>query len=96
MAISLLRLKYIESMNIISSDKIAIDIALVRQLVDTQFPQWAALPIRPVESPGWDNRTFHLGETMSVRLPSAEGYVPQAAKEQHTMNAIVNEYEQQL
>lgn len=69
-------------MNIISSDKIVIDTTLVRQLVDTQFPQWAALPIRPVESPGWDNRTFHLGETMSVRLPSAEGYVPQAAKEQ--------------
>ena len=30
----------------------------------------------------WDNRTFRLGDTMSVRLPSAEGYVAGVAKEQ--------------
>lgn len=63
--------------------KVRIDVGQVRQLVDTQFPQWAMLTLKPVEFPGWDNRTFHLGETMSVRLPSAEGYVPQAAKEQY-------------
>jgi aminoglycoside phosphotransferase (APT) family kinase protein len=31
---------------------------------------------------GWDNRTFRLGEEMLVRLPSAERYVAQVAKEQ--------------
>ena len=30
---------------------------------------------------GWDNSTFRLGDTLSVRLPSADGYVPQVAKE---------------
>lgn len=33
-------------------------------------------------SGGWDNRTFHLGDDMAVRLPSAEGYTPQVDKEQ--------------
>ena len=32
-------------------------------------------------SGGWDNRTFHLGDDMAVRLPSAEGYAPQVEKE---------------
>jgi aminoglycoside phosphotransferase (APT) family kinase protein len=49
--------------------------------VATQFPQWAGLPIRPVERDGWDNWTFHLGNDMKVRLPSAMGYAEQAEKE---------------
>jgi aminoglycoside phosphotransferase (APT) family kinase protein len=64
-----------------ASAKIDIIAALVRQLVATQFPQWADLPIRPVEIDGWDNRTFHLGDHMAVRLPSAAGYAPQVDKE---------------
>ena len=56
---------------------------LVRRLVSAQFPQWADLPIRPVTLSGWDNRTFHLGPDMSVRLPSAAWYVAQVRKE-HT------------
>lgn len=59
-----------------------INAGLVQRLVADQFPRWADLPVRPVEFGGWDNRTFHLGEHMSVRLPSAEGYVPQVEKEQ--------------
>lgn len=59
-----------------------IDAALVRALIASQFPQWQDLPVRPVDLDGWDNRTFRLGETLSVRLPSAEGYVPQVEKEQ--------------
>ncbi len=34
-----------------------------------------------MEPSGWDNRTFLLGSTMTVRLPSAEGYAPQVKKE---------------
>jgi aminoglycoside phosphotransferase (APT) family kinase protein len=59
-----------------------ITVALVRRLIAAQFPQWAELPIRPVSLDGWDNRTFHLGAEMSVRLPSAAGYAAQVAKEQ--------------
>ncbi len=59
-----------------------IDASLVEKLIATQFPQWARLPISPVKIDGWDNRTFHLGEDLSVRLPSAECYRDQVAKEQ--------------
>jgi aminoglycoside phosphotransferase (APT) family kinase protein len=58
-----------------------IDAALVRRLVAGQFPAWAHLPVRPVALDGWDNRTFRLGEDMSVRLPSAVGYTGQIDKE---------------
>lgn len=60
-----------------------IDDVLVKQLIETQFPQWVHLPIRPVLPGGWDNRTFRLGDCMSVRLPSAAEYVAQVEKE-HT------------
>ncbi|WP_105381795.1 aminoglycoside phosphotransferase family protein [Neorhizobium alkalisoli] len=58
-----------------------IDAALVSTLVASQFPRWAELPVRAVANGGWDNRTFHLGDVMSVRLPSAERYVAQVEKE---------------
>ena len=59
-----------------------IDIALVKGLIAEQFPQWAHLPVTPVEPGGWDNRTFRLGTDMSVRLPSAEHYAAAVVKEQ--------------
>jgi aminoglycoside phosphotransferase (APT) family kinase protein len=58
-----------------------IDAALAARLVAEQFPRWAGLPVRPVESNGWDNRTFRLGDTMTVRLPSAEVYAGAVEKE---------------
>jgi aminoglycoside phosphotransferase (APT) family kinase protein len=60
---------------------IEIDTTLVRQLICTQFPLWAELPVTRVENDGWDNRTFRLGDRMSVRLPSALRYVAQVEKE---------------
>jgi aminoglycoside phosphotransferase (APT) family kinase protein len=60
---------------------IEIDAKLVKQLVRMQFPHWVDLPVAPVENAGWDNRTFRLGDNMSVRLPSARGYVAQVEKE---------------
>ncbi|WP_234313785.1 aminoglycoside phosphotransferase family protein [Streptomyces sp. NBRC 109706] len=54
---------------------------LVRRLVATQFPQWDGLPIRRVANEGWDNRTFHLGDALSVRLPSAAPYALAVEKE---------------
>ncbi|MBF6614355.1 MAG: aminoglycoside phosphotransferase family protein [Chloroflexi bacterium] len=65
----------------LSGTGVEIDAVLVQQLVDTQFPQWATLPVEPVQFGGWDNRTFHLGKAMSVRLPSAQGYAAQVEKE---------------
>ncbi|KTD62135.1 aminoglycoside phosphotransferase family protein [Legionella spiritensis] len=55
---------------------------LVKQLILSQFPQWKDLPVKPVALSGWDNRTYHLGDDMLVRLPSAESYAAQVDKEQ--------------
>ena len=66
-----------------SAETPEISTALVEQLISEQFPQWADLPIRPVKFGGWDNRTFHLGDDMNVRLPSAAHYALQVEKEQH-------------
>lgn len=55
---------------------------LVRKLISDQFPHWSELSVNAVPRSGWDNRTFRLGNTLSVRLPSAESYVPQVNKEQ--------------
>jgi aminoglycoside phosphotransferase (APT) family kinase protein len=65
----------------ITYDSALINTELVARLVATQFPQWAHLPVRDVALQGWDNRTFRLGDDLSVRLPSAEGYTPQIEKE---------------
>jgi aminoglycoside phosphotransferase (APT) family kinase protein len=59
-----------------------IDERLARRLVDRQFPQWADLPISPVDVDGWDNRTFRLGDELTVRLPSGDWYAHQVEKEQ--------------
>ena len=56
-------------------------IALVERLIASQFPEWADLPIRPVDCQGNDNRTFRLGDELSVRLPSTEPYVAAVEKE---------------
>jgi aminoglycoside phosphotransferase (APT) family kinase protein len=61
-------------------ESITIDISLVRRLINSQFPQWKSLPIQPVAMSGWDNRTFHLGKDMSIRLPSAADYELQIEK----------------
>ena len=62
--------------------KLMIDDTLVCCLVAAQFPQWKNLIVRPVARSGWDNRTFHLGEHMLVRMPSSADYAAQVEKEQ--------------
>lgn len=62
-------------------DRHQVDVSLVERLVARQFPQWADLPVRPVAKSGWDNQTFHLGDAMSVRLPTAREYALAVDKE---------------
>ncbi|NNM58650.1 MAG: aminoglycoside phosphotransferase family protein [Legionellales bacterium] len=62
-------------------DKLDIPVSLVIELIEEQFPQWAHLPIKTIEPGGWDNKTFRLGEEMSIRLPSAAEYALQVQKE---------------
>ncbi|WP_088014723.1 aminoglycoside phosphotransferase family protein [Gottfriedia acidiceleris] len=67
-----------------------INVELVKQLIIEQFPIWSDLEIKPVKLSGNDNRTFHLGDNMSVRLPSAECYVPQVEKEHKWLPILAN------
>ena len=50
-------------------DELDTNVSLVVRLLTTQFPQWADLPIEPVESAGTDNAIYRLGNDMVVRLP---------------------------
>lgn len=58
-----------------------IDAALVRRLVDAQFPHWAGLPLRLLDPAGSDHVIYRLGRELSVRLPRGPGVAGQAAKE---------------
>ena len=68
-----------------------IDVELVEYLVRGQFPRWSGLPIAQVLPGGWDNRTFRLGDELSVRLPSNEGYVLQVEKEQRWLPMLASQ-----
>lgn len=57
-------------------------IELVRKLVDNSVPNsLSRLELREVASQGWDNTTFRLGDTYSVRLPTAQRYEAQLERE---------------
>ena len=58
-----------------------INVDLVKELIAHQFPEFSDLEIKMVEKSGHDNRTFHLGDNMSVRLPSGPSYALQIEKE---------------
>ncbi|NUR24328.1 MAG: aminoglycoside phosphotransferase family protein [Catenulispora sp.] len=58
-----------------------VDAALARQLVDSQFPQWASLPLTPVVPGGSDHAIYRLGPDLTVRLPRHAGAMRQARKE---------------
>ncbi|MCE7008177.1 aminoglycoside phosphotransferase family protein [Kibdelosporangium philippinense] len=59
----------------------AIDAALARRLVDTQFPQWANLPLLQHTQAGSDHVIYRLGDELSVRLPRHSDAIKQAKKE---------------
>lgn len=64
-----------------SDGRAGISAGLVRALVAEQFPRWADLRVIPVEIDGWDNRTYRLGDTMTVRLPTHARYAAAVDKE---------------
>jgi aminoglycoside phosphotransferase (APT) family kinase protein len=64
------------------ADEVETDASLVRRLLVAQFPQWADLPIEPVQSAGTDNAIYRLGEDLAVRLPRIHWATAQPEKEQ--------------
>jgi aminoglycoside phosphotransferase (APT) family kinase protein len=49
--------------------QLAVSVAQVRVLVDEQFPQWRALPVRAVAAQGTVNALFRVGERLLARFP---------------------------
>lgn len=64
------------------ADEVETDADLVRRLLAAQFPQWADLPIEPVDSAGTDNALYRLGDELAVRMPRIHSAVGQVQKEQ--------------
>jgi aminoglycoside phosphotransferase (APT) family kinase protein len=64
------------------------DASLARRLIDSQFPQWAHLPVAGVEFDGSDNRSFRLGSELAIRLPTGDWYAKQVAKEQRWLPVL--------
>lgn len=63
------------------ADEVSTDASLVGRLLAAQFPKWADLPIRPVNSTGTDNALYRLGDDMIVRLPRIHWVLGQIDKE---------------
>jgi len=63
-------------------DEVHTDASLVGRLLAAQLPQWAKLPVTPVQSAGTDNAIYRLGDEMAVRLPRIHSAVLQINKEQ--------------
>lgn len=64
-----------------SDNAVSPDAEQAGRLVASQFPEWAALPIRAVASDGTDNVLFRLGEDKCIRLPRMASTAVQIAKE---------------
>jgi aminoglycoside phosphotransferase (APT) family kinase protein len=65
-----------------------ITLALVKQLIKKQFPEFSELSIHPVKVQGHDNRSFRLGNDMLIRMPTAEAYALKVPKEQKILPQI--------
>lgn len=72
----------------IHADQADIDTPLVRELVAAQFPQWAALPLEPVDSGGLVNAIYRLGSDLSVRLPLRPSMTDEVQREQEKLAAL--------
>jgi aminoglycoside phosphotransferase (APT) family kinase protein len=63
------------------ADEVDIDASLVRRLLTAQFPRWAELPIKLVQSAGTVNAIYRLGDDMAVRLPRVQRWAGDLEKE---------------
>ncbi|MFC6155868.1 aminoglycoside phosphotransferase family protein [Kribbella jiaozuonensis] len=70
------------------ADQADIGTPLVRELVAAQFPQWAALPLEPIDSGGLVNAIYRLGPDLSVRLPLRPSTAGIVQREQAKLAAL--------
>jgi aminoglycoside phosphotransferase (APT) family kinase protein len=69
-------------------DELPIDVGLVRALVDRALPEWAALPLSPLQAGGSSNALFRLGKDLLVRLPRQPGGSATVEKEARWLSQI--------
>jgi aminoglycoside phosphotransferase (APT) family kinase protein len=53
--------------------QLAVSPAIVRQLVDEQFPEWRMLPVEGIASSGTVNAIFRIGDQLVARFPLQPG-----------------------
>jgi aminoglycoside phosphotransferase (APT) family kinase protein len=70
------------------ADEIAVPDALVRRLVESQFPRWRSLPLRRLPPVGTDNQLFRLGDELVVRMPRIPGAAGSATLEMQWLPRI--------
>lgn len=63
------------------ADEVDITPELVKDLLSTQFPEWANLPLQRMYPEGTDNAMYKLGNDKLVRLPRTEGSSSNIEKE---------------
>jgi aminoglycoside phosphotransferase (APT) family kinase protein len=54
-------------------NQLDVSAATARTLIDRQFPQWRALPVRPVAGTGTVNAIFRIGDRYAARFPLEAG-----------------------
>jgi aminoglycoside phosphotransferase (APT) family kinase protein len=75
----------------VERETVEVTCELVAALIGQQFPQWSAQVVERVTPGGWDNHTFRLGDSLLVRLPSAQRYVAQVQKEHRWLPVLAKE-----
>jgi aminoglycoside phosphotransferase (APT) family kinase protein len=56
-------------------NQLSVDVGTVRELVGSQFPEWAALSVEEFASPGTVNALFRIGDRLAARFPLQPGDV---------------------
>jgi aminoglycoside phosphotransferase (APT) family kinase protein len=56
-------------------NQLSVPVAVVRELVATQFPRWRHLPVSRIASQGTVNAIFRIGDQLAARFPLVPGDV---------------------
>lgn len=69
-------------------DDLAVDDDLVRRLIETSVPQYAALDLQRLQPSGSSNALFRLGDELLVRVPRQPGGSATIAKEARWLTVV--------
>jgi aminoglycoside phosphotransferase (APT) family kinase protein len=81
----------IDQVPALHDDELAVDVQLVRQLVEQSLPHYAGLRIQSLMSSGSSNALFHLGNALLVRMPRQPGGSTTIEKEARWLPVIAQE-----